>query len=63
MLSGIGEIVKYGFIQDPSIINLLIENFDNIVNCNDIETINMLIYKCLSIKCEIVTWASFVIII
>ena len=54
MLSGIGEIVKYGFIQDPSIINLLIENFDNIVNCNDIETINMLIYKCLSIKCEIV---------
>ena len=54
MLSGIGEIVKYGFIQDPSIIKTLIDNLTDIIDCIDIETIHKIIYKCLSIKCDIV---------
>lgn len=53
-LSGIGEVVKYGFIYDYEFIKYIDENIDKIINKQEV-VLKYIIKKCTDIKYEIVS--------
>ena len=54
LLSGIGEIIKYGIIYDYKFLKYIIENIDEIKKCND-EIMLYVVKRCCEIKAEIVS--------
>ena len=50
MRSGMGEIIKYGFIHNPDIINELLENYNCIIQQKNKDLLLNIIYQCCSIK-------------
>ena len=50
MRSGMGEIIKYGFIHSPDIINVLLENYNCIIQQKDKDLLLHIIYQCCLIK-------------
>lgn len=54
LISGMGEIVKYGVIWDYDFLNLIEENLKNILNLEE-EVMKKIIKKCCEIKAEVVS--------
>lgn len=54
IISGIGEIIKYGIIWDYDFLNFIEENLENILKLEE-ETIKFVIKRCCEIKAEIVS--------
>ena len=49
--SGIGEVIKYGLISDPKILDNLIKNYNCIIQVKDLDLISNIIYQsCLAKK-------------
>ena len=55
MVSGFGEIIKYGIIRDRIFTNFLLENYQNILLLNDMDCVNYAIYRSIEIKSSIVS--------
>ena len=54
LLSGIGEIIKYGIIYDYEFFKYVIENIEQIKKCND-NIMQYIVKRCCEIKAEIVS--------
>ncbi|OLS02354.1 3-dehydroquinate synthase [Tissierella creatinophila] len=54
LISGMGEIVKYGVIWDYDFLNLIEENLENILNLEEV-IMKKIIKKCCEIKAEVVS--------
>ena len=54
LVSGMGEIVKYGVIWDYEFLNLIEENLEDIMNLEE-EIMKKIIKKCCEIKAEVVS--------
>ncbi len=54
LLSGIGEIIKYGIIYDYEFLKYVIENIEQIKKCND-NIMSYIVKRCCEIKAEIVS--------
>jgi 3-dehydroquinate synthase len=52
--SGLAEVVKYGIIKDPSLLELLEKHIKDIISLSSMKLIEQIIYSCLKIKAEIV---------
>jgi 3-dehydroquinate synthase len=54
LVCGYGEILKYGFIKDASLLDLCLNNKEEILQLKDIELVSEIIYRSVKIKAEIV---------
>jgi len=54
LLAGFGEVVKYGFISDPQILNLIENHTDDATNV-DSEIFFELVSRCIAIKAKVVS--------
>ncbi len=54
ILSGMGEIIKYGFLSDQAFFSYLDQNFNHLIDC-DLKYINYAIFKSVLIKASVVS--------
>ena len=54
LVSGLGEVIKYGVAFDKGLFKLISDNLDKIFNCTDFVFFNNLIKKCVKIKLSII---------
>ncbi len=54
LVCGYGEILKYGFIKDASLLELCLNNKNEILQLKDMELVSEIIYRSVEIKAEIV---------
>ena len=55
LICGYGEILKYGFIRDSSLLNTCLENKEVILGLKDMELVSDIIRRSVEIKAEIVS--------
>ena len=48
--SGIGEVIKYGLISDPKILDILTKNYNCIIQLKDMDLISNIIYQSCLVK-------------
>ena len=54
LISGIGEVIKYGIAFDKGFFKFVSSNIDTIIKCSDFTIYNDLINKCVKIKISII---------
>ena len=55
LICGFGEILKYGFIRDASLLNTCFDNKETILELKDMELVSEIIRRSVEIKAEIVS--------
>ncbi|MEA2077583.1 MAG: 3-dehydroquinate synthase [Candidatus Marinimicrobia bacterium] len=55
LVCGYGEILKYGFIRDASLLELCLEKKDDILGLKDMKLVSEIIHRSLKIKAKIVS--------
>ena len=59
VISSLGEAIKYGFIRDTSILEIIEDNFEEMIALTDQNLLSEIIYKSCKIKSEIVSNDQF----
>lgn len=55
MISGLGEVIKYGAILDSNLFDLINDNIEDLVKLNNIELLSKVVSRCAELKSEIVS--------
>ena len=54
MISGFGEVIKYGAILDNNLFDLINDKIEDLVNLNNIELLSKVVSRCAELKSDIV---------